>query len=148
MVELPFDKSLDLNSQAVFVNDNLWVPVSIVNGNIHVLPGVPRLFEQLLEGLKPVLSPRLVNPEGKGIHRILISTPMSESAVAPFLTELAAKVGPKGVKIGSYPRWGNKRNTVTLVGRDVEFMESVVAQVLKEVEGRRVNFEGEDDGIS
>lgn len=42
---------------------------------------------------------------------------MAESAVAPYLTELAAKVEPRGVKVGSYPRWGKKWNTVTLVGR-------------------------------
>jgi hypothetical protein len=47
----------------------------------------------------------------------MISTPLPESAVAEFLTELAAKVEPHGVKVGSYPRWGRKRNTVTLVGR-------------------------------
>ena len=81
------------------------------------MPGVPRLFEKLLHGLKPFLLPRLADPEGKGIHRIMISTPMSESAVAPYLTELAARVEPQGVKVGSYPRWGKARNTVTLVGR-------------------------------
>lgn len=42
---------------------------------------------------------------------------MPESTVAGYLTELAAKVEPKGVKVGSYPRWGKKTNTVTLVGR-------------------------------
>lgn len=47
----------------------------------------------------------------------MISTPMPESAVAGYLTELAAKVEPNGVKVGSYPRWGKSRNTVTLVGR-------------------------------
>jgi hypothetical protein len=49
----------------------------------------------------------------------MISTPMPESSVAPYLTELAARVEPKGVKVGSYPRWGKKTNTVTLVGRYV-----------------------------
>lgn len=83
------------------------------------MPGVPRLFEKLLDGLKPLLLPRLSDPEGKGICRILISTPMSESAVAPYLTALAEKVEPQGVKVGSYPRWGKSRNTVTLVGRYV-----------------------------
>jgi len=42
---------------------------------------------------------------------------MAESAVAPYLTELASRVEPQGVKVGSYPRWDTKRNTVTLVGR-------------------------------
>jgi hypothetical protein len=78
---------------------------------------VPRLFEKLLEGMKPLLLSRLTDPEGKGIHRIIISTPQPESAVAPYLTELAGRVEPKGVKVGSYPRWGKKHNSVTLVGR-------------------------------
>jgi hypothetical protein len=42
---------------------------------------------------------------------------LPESEVAPYLTELAAVVEPKGVKVGSYPRWGKKNNTVTLVGK-------------------------------
>lgn len=43
MVQLPIDESRDLSKQAIFPQDNLWVPVSVVNGNIHILPGVPRL---------------------------------------------------------------------------------------------------------
>jgi molybdopterin-biosynthesis enzyme MoeA-like protein len=117
MIELPTDESRELKQQAVFPVEDLWVPVACINGNIHILPGVPRLFEALLEGMKPILLPRLTDPEGKGIHRILISTPQPESAVAPYLTELATRVESKGVKVGSYPRWGKKRNTVTLVGR-------------------------------
>lgn len=61
--------------------------------------------------------PRLADPRGKGIHRVTISTPLPESAIAAYLTDLAARVEPRGVKVGSYPRWGKKRNTVTLVGR-------------------------------
>jgi molybdopterin-biosynthesis enzyme MoeA-like protein len=145
MVELPLDDSLPDEDQVIFVNDELWVPINCVNGNIHILPGVPRLFENLLDGLKPRILPRLTDPEGKGVTRILISTPMGESSVAGYLTELAARTEPKGVKIGSYPRWGKDRNTVTLVGRDVEYMESLVPEVEKAVQGRRVAVEGEDD---
>lgn len=43
MVELPTDESRDLGPQALFPSDKLWVPVSVVNSNIHILPGVPRL---------------------------------------------------------------------------------------------------------
>lgn len=117
MVELPIDEARDIKQQVVFPQEDLWVPVSVVNGNVHILPGIPRLFEKLLDGMKPILRPRLTDPDGKGIHRILISTPMSESAVASYLTELAEKVEPKGIKVGSYPRWGKSNNTVTLVGR-------------------------------
>jgi len=145
MIELPLDESKDLSEQVKFVSDDLWVPLAIVNGNVHILPGVPRLFEKIIDMYKPHLLPRLVDPEGKGVYRILISTPMAESAVAPTLTELAAEVEPKGVKVGSYPRWGKSHNTVTLVGRDREYMDSLVARVEKAVDGKRINKEGEDD---
>jgi molybdopterin-biosynthesis enzyme MoeA-like protein len=145
MIELPLDDSKPYEDQVVFVDESLWVPVSVVNGNVHILPGVPRLFQQMLDGLKPRLLPRLIDPDGKGVQRILISTPMAESAIAEFLTELQNRVESKGVKVGSYPRWGKEHNTVTLVGRDLEFMESLVAEVEKAVQGRRVSVEGEDD---
>lgn len=101
--------------------------------------------ESLLEGLKPSIVSRLADPEGKGTTRIIFSTPMAESAVAGYLTELAAKVAPKGVKVGSYPRWGKQNNSVTLVGRDKEYLESLVDEVEKNIQGKRVLVEGEDD---
>lgn len=45
----------------------------------------------------------------------------------------------------SYPRWGKARNTVTLVGRNKEYMDSLVPEVEKGVQGKRVTKEGEDD---
>lgn len=147
MVILPHDTSVPDEAQVVFVDEGLWVPIAVVNGNIHILPGVPRLFERLLDGLKPALLPRLSDPEGKGVHRILISTPLAESAAAAFLTQLAAKAEPNGVKVGSYPRWGKKRNTVTLVGRDVAYMESLVPEVEQGVDGKRVQSEAEMDEL-
>jgi molybdopterin-biosynthesis enzyme MoeA-like protein len=145
MVELPYDKARPDEEQVVFVAEDLWVPISVVNGNIHILPGIPRLFEKMLTGLKPSLLPRLTDPEGKGVHRILFSTPLPESGVASFLTELSSKVEEKGIKVGSYPRWGKSRNTVTLVGRDREYMETLVPEVEAGVKGRRISVEGEDD---
>lgn len=142
MVELPTDPTIPSEKQFLFPCEDLWVPVCVVNGNIHILPGVPRLFEALLDNLKPVILPRL---EGREIARVLISTPLPESMVAPYLTELAAKVGPMGVKVGSYPRWEKKRNTVTLVGKDQTLLESLVAEVEQGVQGRRIMVEGEDD---
>ncbi|KAL8692690.1 MAG: hypothetical protein Q9218_002339 [Villophora microphyllina] len=145
MVRLPIDESRDDKSQVLFVDESLWVPISVVNGNLHILPGIPRLFTQLLDGLKPLLVPRLENPEGKGVYRVLFSTPMAESEVAGYLTKLAAEVEPKGVKVGSYPRWGRKRNSVTLVGKDKEYMESLVPAVEKGVDGVRVEREEDAD---
>ncbi|KAF5017315.1 hypothetical protein F66182_10763 [Fusarium sp. NRRL 66182] len=147
MAELPTDESRDVKKQALFPSEDLWVPVSVVNGNIHILPGIPRLFQGLLEGLKPYILPRLTDPQGKGTHRLLFATPLPESGVADYLTTLAAKVGPKGIKVGSYPRWGKKNNTVTLVGRDLDYLESLVDEVEAGIQGLRVTAEsdGEED---
>lgn len=43
MVELPIDDARDMAKQVIFPQEQLWVPVSVVNGNVHILPGVPRL---------------------------------------------------------------------------------------------------------
>ncbi|OJJ50860.1 hypothetical protein ASPZODRAFT_126813 [Penicilliopsis zonata CBS 506.65] len=145
MVELPFDSSLPAEDQALFVAEDMWVPIAVVNGNVHILPGVPRLFERLLAHLKPVILPRLTDPEGKGIYRVLISTPLPESAVAPYLTELAGRVASHGIKVGSYPRWGLKRNTVTLVGTDQVYVQSLIPEVEMNVEGKWVQREDELD---
>ncbi|BCS19132.1 flavin adenine dinucleotide pyrophosphatase [Aspergillus puulaauensis] len=148
MVEIPHDETVPLVQQAVFVADDMWVPIAIVNGNIHILPGVPRLFERLLEHLRPSLLPRLVNPEGKGIYRYLFSTPLPESAVAPYLTDLAGRTEDRGIKVGSYPRWQKKRNTVTLVGTDKELLDSLIPEVEQNVQGTKVDREDELDSPS
>jgi hypothetical protein len=75
------------------------------------------VVESLLDGLMPMVRARLEDPESKGLARVYISTPLGESAMADYLTSLAAKVKPFGVKVGSYPRMEGGRNTVTLVGR-------------------------------
>lgn len=143
MVRLPIDQTREEEDQVLFVNEELWVPISVVNGNIHILPGVPRLFEALLSGLRPKILPRLVDPEGKGMYRLLFSTPLAESEVATYLTELSKKVSPHGVKVGSYPRFGENWNTVTLVGRDKEYLDGLVAEVEVGVQGRKITAEEE-----
>ncbi|KAK0714838.1 MoaB/Mog domain-containing protein [Lasiosphaeris hirsuta] len=147
MVELPTDSDRDLEKQVLFPCPDLWVPVSVVNGNVHILPGVPRLFTSLLDGLKPFIAPRLTDPDGKGTVRVIISTPLPESAVAEYLTGLADRVESKGVKVGSYPRWGKKRNTVTLVGKDRAFLDAIAPEVVHNVKGRIITVEGEDDDL-
>ncbi|KAK4226188.1 MoaB/Mog domain-containing protein [Podospora fimiseda] len=147
MVELPTDSTKPLEEQFIFPCTDLWVPVAVVNGNIHILPGVPKLFQKLLDGLTPVIRPRL---DGVETFRVAIKTPLPESAVAPYLTELQEKVKSKDVKVGSYPHWGKKHNTVTLVGKDKAFLDSITPEVIKNVQGRLVDpvkteNEAEDD---
>jgi molybdopterin-biosynthesis enzyme MoeA-like protein len=43
MVELPTDEAIEPEKQFLFPDQDLWVPVAVVNQNIHILPGVPKL---------------------------------------------------------------------------------------------------------
>lgn len=135
MVKLPTHRGTPDEEQVLFPCNDLWVPVAVVNGNVHILPGVPRLFEKLLAGLTPTLLPFLADPEGKGTSRVVISTPLPESTVADYLTRLAERVKSKGVKVGSYPHWGKDHNSVTLVGKDKKFIDSIIPEVLENVKG-------------
>ncbi|KAI1146967.1 molybdenum cofactor synthesis domain-containing protein [Nemania diffusa] len=144
MVTLPIDESHKLADQVLFPRDDMWVPVSVVNGNVHILPGVPQLFEKLLTGLSSLLAGRLVDSEGRGLCRVIISTPLSESEAAEDLRNFQQEVAPKGVNVGSYSRY-QKNNLVTLVGRDHDYIESIVPKAVDLFKGRQVAFEGEDD---
>lgn len=54
--------------------EDLWVPVVRVAGKVHILPGVPRLFEALLTGLEPYTP---IDPSKPKPHRILVHTKVS-----------------------------------------------------------------------
>lgn len=145
MATLPIDSSKPIEHQVIYPCDDLWVPVCCVNENVHILPGIPRLFERLLDGLQPHMMPHLGDLEARQVVRIMVSTPLVESEIAGYLTELAKRVEGRGIKVGSYPRWGKSRNTVTLVGTDRNYMETLVKEVEQNISGNRVTVEGEDD---
>ncbi|KAJ8120325.1 hypothetical protein ONZ43_g2939 [Nemania bipapillata] len=145
MANLPFDESRELAEQALFPCDDLWVPVSVVNGNIYILPGVPDLFVKLAKGLWPIITGQPVGAEVKGLHRIVITTPFSESEVAKYLTDLAEEVRAKGVRVGSYSEY-QKDNSVTLTGYDIDYMEGVVPNVIAKLNGKRVVADEDRNG--
>lgn len=44
MILLPHDSSRPVEDQAILAcRDKYWVPVSVVNGNVYILPGIPEL---------------------------------------------------------------------------------------------------------
>lgn len=99
MAQLPTGPS----ARCLYVDDAIWVPVCVVNYNVHILPGVPSIFQSLLEGLRGMLV-RDGRVGGEAITRVLVSTPMMESDMATYLEALQEKVKGRGVKVGSYPR--------------------------------------------
>lgn len=129
-------------SEIVYPSEKLWVPIVIAGGNVHILPGIPRLFTGLLGEYRKHIVDR-IDPALKQT-RILISSQMPESAISKYLGDLQKKVEPKGIKIGSYPKGLGTGVMISLLGRDVEYMESLVPDVEKNLDAKRANIEAEE----
>ncbi|MBI5497476.1 MAG: competence/damage-inducible protein A [Deltaproteobacteria bacterium] len=94
--------------------DGMWVPVVLVR-NVYVLPGIPSLFQSMLESLAPRL-------QGTPIRLQSIYTQQGESELAEHLE--ATLAAHAGVEIGSYPRMNDPdhRVRVTLESRDADLV--------------------------
>jgi molybdopterin-biosynthesis enzyme MoeA-like protein len=122
---------------------DLWVPVVVVNKNIHVLPGIPRLFEGLLDSLKPhfkeLVHQKLGDVDNSQYYRVQVGTALGEGDIAGFLGELQDRVNDQSIKIGSYPNWklghDGSRVVVSVVGKDEKLVQSVGDEVVKGIKG-------------
>lgn len=124
-------------SEKLRFNPNIWVPIVLVNSNIYILPGIPRLFEALLDSLKPVFLDRV--GEVKGYHRMQIATQLPEGEIAPFLTQVQESCLQRNVKIGSYPNYQPDENgtrvVVSVVGRDEQDIKEIGETIVKGING-------------
>ncbi|KAK1923692.1 MoaB/Mog domain-containing protein [Papiliotrema laurentii] len=122
-------------SEVIFVEEDKWVPVVRLGGKLCVFPGIPSLFQQLLLGLTPYLS---LPPASSKPFRHLIFTNKPESAIAPFLTELQARVRKEDIRIGSYP-YLYAGVHVSLIGHDQARLRELEQEVVREVDGKVVS---------
>ncbi|WVQ96093.1 hypothetical protein IAU59_003194 [Kwoniella sp. CBS 9459] len=122
-------------SEVIFVEADKWVPVVRLGGKLCIFPGIPLLFQQLLLGLTPYLP---LPPASSKPFRHLIYTSKPESVIAPYLTELQARVKKEGIRIGSYPYLYSGVH-VSLIGHDIERVRELGQEVVKEVEGKVVS---------
>jgi hypothetical protein len=131
-------------------------PVVRLEGKLCVFPGIPSLFQKMLDGLKtflplPPLSTRPFrhqiftpwvskhkfiypwHPAHLHLMYAMCCVPCSlpESSIAPYLTELQKRVKEEGIRVGSYP-FLMKGVFVSLIGQD----EVRVRELGKEVEGQ------------
>ncbi|KAG2217415.1 hypothetical protein INT45_013746 [Circinella minor] len=118
------------------------IPVVIVNQNIYILPGIPRLFQLLVESLESHLQQLCFKKLGKqivGFSRTDIATQKSEGAIASILSTIQAR--NENLKIGSYPLMGNKEISVivSVVGKNHDAVESVAQEIVKEINGWTLN---------
>ncbi|KAK8849548.1 hypothetical protein IAR55_004883 [Kwoniella newhampshirensis] len=128
-------KDGDAKSEVIFVEGDKWVPVVRLAGKLCVFPGIPSLFQQLLLGLTPYLP---LPPASSKPFRHLIYTAKPESVIAPFLTELQARVKKEGIRVGSYPFLYSGVH-VSLIGHDVDRVKELGQEVVKELDGKVVS---------
>ncbi|KAF5365254.1 hypothetical protein D9758_005393 [Tetrapyrgos nigripes] len=100
-------------AEVLFVGRDIWVPVVRLEGKLCVFPGIPALFQKMLNGLKDFLP---LPPACDRPKRVQIFTERPESMIAPYLTSLQARLKPCDIQVGSYPVLG-KGVFVSLIGR-------------------------------
>lgn len=111
----------------VLVTPGSWVPLVVAGGNVYILPGIPRLFQSMIEA-------HIDRFKGPQSHSVSLYSHVGEGDLAKALSGIAS-AHPK-VRIGSYPNtkfdFNNPKNTlahrVKLVfeGRDIEAVEAAV----------------------
>ncbi|KAL4067436.1 MoaB/Mog domain-containing protein [Scleroderma yunnanense] len=121
-------------AEVLFVAGDLWVPVVRVQGKLCIFPGIPSLFQKMLDGLKPYLS--LPPPDARP-RRVQVFTSFPESFIAPYLTHLQARVRAEGIRIGSYPVL-QRGVYVSLIGINHERVASIAVEVERELQGKVV----------
>ncbi|WVN86834.1 uncharacterized protein L203_102008 [Cryptococcus depauperatus CBS 7841] len=127
-------KQDDVKSEVIFVEADKWVPVVRLAGKLCIFPGIPSLFQQLLLALTPYLP---LPPAASKPFRHLVYTSKPESTIAPYLTELQARVKKESILIGSYP-YQFKGVHISLIGHDVERIKELGTEVAKKVDGKIV----------
>ncbi|EFP90799.1 hypothetical protein PGTUg99_029153 [Puccinia graminis f. sp. tritici] len=112
------------HAKVLFVEAHLWVPVVCLRDKIFILPGIPSLFQQLLQAL--MCNYISLPPETDKPHRVIIQTKLPESIIAPTLTRLSKQLKDEkqDIKLGSYPNLITGIVSISLIGIDLEKLNS------------------------
>jgi len=129
-------------AEVIHVHKDLWVPVVRLKGKLCILPGIPSLFQRLLDNLIPYLP---LPPPSERPFRHLVFTRTPESSIAPYLTSLHKRLGPEGIRVGSYPSF-ERGVTVSLIGRDEERVREIGQEVVKELQGEVIEAKRVGEG--
>jgi molybdopterin-biosynthesis enzyme MoeA-like protein len=128
-------------AQIIRADPSLWVPIVVVHENIHILPGIPQLFERLVKSLRPHIEETMAkkNIVSGQYHRREIASSMPEGIIAARLSTIQDQVAAQHVKIGSYPKSGvgpnGERVVVSIVGKDQAAVQDTAQLVANAIDG-------------
>lgn len=152
MATFPVDKSGAIEIEKIFIDNSLWVPIVGVHKKVYILPGVPQLFKKLLDGLEPYIKPRI--DKSLLLKRYYVKTSTKESDLAPYLTDLQNKCnddfGASNVKLGSYPHFSWKTNTISIIGnekvKDLD-LRLLVSDIVDNIQGEAKEITKEEEEL-
>ncbi|MDA0713460.1 MAG: molybdopterin-binding protein [bacterium] len=106
--------------------EKLWISLVTVK-NVHILPGIPHLFHQLLQVVRPKL-------QGKPFERVLIYTKKYEGEIADILSDTQEEF--PSVAIGSYPQKSSEHKVmVSVEGQDNKIVNLVAQKIALLIDG-------------
>ena len=120
-------KMADIPASAALIDNPLSAAPGYIIGNVHVLPGVPKILQAMFEGLKSTL------PGGVVMTRITVRCSTGEGNIATILANVEARYD--GVSVGSYPymKPGHFGTAVVVSGLDVGITTAAAEMVEKDV---------------
>jgi len=107
----------------------------VVN-NVFIFPGVPKIFQKMLEANKSLFS------GGVKIYRAILRTKKLEGDIALALSNCQKEF--PGCEIGSYPQTAENDERSVMVSfesSDKAILEQAVNRVMKEIDGVREDKE-------
>ncbi len=123
----PRQKMADIPDTAILIDNPLSAAPGYIIGNVHVLPGVPKILQAMFEGVKGKL------PGGVVMTRITVRCSTGEGNIAAILADVETQ--HNGVSIGSYPymKPGHFGTAVVVSGLDDKLTKKAAKIVEREV---------------
>ena len=120
-------KMADIPATATLIDNPLSAAPGFILGNVHVLPGVPKILQAMFEGVLGAL------PGGVVMTRITVQCGTGEGNIAAIMTNVQSRY--EGVSIGSYPWFkpGQFGTAVVVSGLDQMKTKSAAKDVESEV---------------
>ncbi|SNB61276.1 molybdenum cofactor synthesis domain-containing protein [Arboricoccus pini] len=130
----------DIPQGASLIDNPVSTAPGFVLRNVHVLPGVPRIMQPMLDLLVPTLT------GGKPLRSRTVVCDEAEGVLADGLRQLQATHG--SVEIGSYPgqRDGRPETSIVFRGTDPRAIEAAVLAFADLA--RQIGFAAEDQGLA
>ena len=120
-------KMADIPATATLIDNPLSAAPGFILGNVHVLPGVPKILQAMFEGVLSAL------PGGVVMTRITVQCGTGEGNIAAIMTNVQSRY--EGVSIGSYPWFkpGQFGTAIVVSGLDQMKTKSAAKDVESEV---------------